>query len=77
MQQAKVSLTDEQAEFVNQYALLGYRDKSSLVREALDGLRRELTQRRLRQSADLYAEQYAGDEDLRRLTGQALEGWPE
>lgn len=77
MQQAKISLTDDQAEFVGRYAQLGYRDKSSLVREALDRLRRELMDRRLRESADLYADQYAGDEDLRRLTGQALEGWPE
>ena len=77
MQQAKISLTDDQAEFVNQYALLGYRDKSALVREALDRLRRELMQRRLCESADLYADLYAGDEDLRRLTGQAMEGWPE
>jgi hypothetical protein len=77
MQQAKISLTDDQAEFVNQFALFGYRDKSSLVRAALDGLRRDVLQSRLRESADLYADQYAGDEDLRRLTGQALEGWPE
>ena len=77
MQQAKISLTDDQVEFVNQYALLGYRDKSSLVREALDRLRREVRQGRLRESADLYAEAYAGDEDLQQLTGQAMEGWPE
>jgi len=77
MQQAKISLTDEQAEFVSQYARLGYRDKSSLVREALDRMRKALIKDRLRESAGLYAEVYAGDEDLRRLTGQALEGWPE
>ncbi len=71
MKQVKIRLSDEQVEFVNQYALLGYRDKSSLVREALDQLRREWMRRRLRESADLYAEEYARDQDLRRLTVQA------
>ncbi len=77
MPQAKFSLTDEQAEFVNRFAVLGYADKSSLVREAIDRLRREVEEDRLRESADLYAEVYAEDADLRALTSQALEGWPE
>jgi Arc/MetJ-type ribon-helix-helix transcriptional regulator len=77
MQQAKFSLTDDQAAFVNQFAVLGYPDRSSLVREAIDRLRREVTQERLRESATLYAEVYAEDEGLRQLTEQALEGWLE
>jgi len=77
MTQTKVTLTDDQAEFLSRHASLGYPDKSSLVREALDRLRRQLAEERLRQSAELYAEVYAEDEDLRELTEQATGGWPE
>lgn len=76
MPQAKLALTDEQAEFLGGFAALGYPDKSSLVREALDRFRNELTRQRLRESADLYAEVYADDEDLQQMTSQAMEGWP-
>ncbi len=77
MPQAKLTLTDEQAEFLNGFAALGYPDKSSLVREAIDRFRSDMAQQRLRESADLYAEVYAEDDDLRQLTNQAVEGWPE
>lgn len=77
MPQAKLTLTDEQVEFLQGFAALGYSDKSSLVREALDRFRKELTQQQLRESADLYAEVYAEDEELQQLTSQALAGWPE
>ena len=77
MLQAKFSLTDEQAEFVNRFAVLGYPDKSSLVRAAIERLRRESMQQRLRESADLYAEVYNEDDQLQELTEQAIEDWPE
>ena len=77
MRQGKFSLTDEQAEFVNHFAVLGYRDKSSLVRAAIERLRGESMQRQLRESAELYAEVYAEDEPLQELTEQAIEDWPE
>ncbi len=77
MPQAKLSLTRDQAEFLGGFAALGYPDKSSLVREAIDRFRNELTQQRLCESADLYAEIYAEDEELQQLTSQAMEGWPE
>lgn len=77
MPQAKITLTDDQAEFLSQYASLGFPDRSSLVREAVERFRKELAEQRLRQSADLYAEVYAEDEDLRQLTEQAVEDWPQ
>lgn len=77
MPQAKLTLTDDQAEFLNRFAALGYPDKSSLVREALERFRNELAQERLRESADLYAEVYSEDEDLPPLTNQAIQDWPE
>ncbi|MCL4261856.1 MAG: hypothetical protein KJ069_01505 [Anaerolineae bacterium] len=40
-------------------------------------LTEELEQENLRQSADLYAELYAEDEELRELTQAAMVGWPD
>jgi hypothetical protein len=77
MQQVKVSLDDSQIEFLRDFRTFGYPDKSSMVREAIDHLRQSQVQRQLEASAELYAEVYAADDDLRTLTEQALEGWPE
>lgn len=76
MRQAKFSLTDEQAEFLGRFAKLGYSDRSSMVREAIDRLRQDLAEKQLRDSADLYAEVYSEDDDLKRLTEAGLQGWP-
>jgi len=77
MPQTKVTLTEDQAKFLSRHASLGYPDKSSLVREALERLRRQFAEERLRHSAELYAEVYTEDEDLRELIEPATEGWPE
>jgi hypothetical protein len=77
MPQSKFSLNHEQAEFLSHFAALGYPDKSSLVREAIDQFRDRLTQQRLLESAELYAEVYAEEEALQEWTRRAVEGWPE
>ena len=77
MTQTQITLTDDLAKFLDEHASLGFPDKSSLVREAIERLRKELAEQRLRESAELYAEVDAEDAALRELTEQALEGWPE
>ncbi len=77
MQQAKFSIGQEQVKFLNNYTLYGFKDKSTMVRTALEHLRQKLEQERLKQSADLYAEVYAEDSELKELTDTAIEGWPE
>jgi hypothetical protein len=77
MPQMKFSLSPNHEEFVKQYQLWGFPDKSSLIREALNQLQTRLKHERLRKSAQLYAEVYQEDQELQELTGQALEGWPE
>ncbi|NUQ63219.1 MAG: hypothetical protein HUU20_12135 [Pirellulales bacterium] len=77
MPEVEFNLTDEQLEFLNQFAKLGYPDRSSLVREAIERFRSDFQQNRLDESAKLYAEVYAEDHDLQQLTRQAMEGWPE
>ena len=77
MQQAKFSLTPPLVDFLNHHQAYGYRDRSEMVRSALQRLRDEIELQSLRESADLYAEVYAEDVELQALTEAAIEGWPE
>jgi hypothetical protein len=76
MKQAKFDLSEAQIDFVNQHDAWGFADKSALVRQALDEMRCKLAQQRIAESAQLYADIYAEDEDLPELTEDALEDWP-
>ena len=77
MSQAKFNCTEDQASFLNSYKEYGFKDKSSMIREALNLLRKEREMEKLRQSADLYAEIYDEDIELKELTAVAVDGWPE
>ena len=77
MQQVKFSIEQSQITFLNDYRDYGFKDKSSMVREALHQLQQELERQQLHHSAELYAEIYAEDEELHTLTATAIEGWPE
>ena len=76
MHQVKFTLHQSQIDFVREHGVYGFKDRSSLVRAALDHLRQEIERRRLIESANLYAEVYADDDELRELTDQAITGWP-
>jgi len=77
MLQAKFSVKEEQARFLSKYRTFGFKDKSSLVRAAIEHFKKELELKRLRESANLYSEIYAEDDDLKELTESAIKGWPE
>ena len=77
MLQAKFSVKESQARFLNRYKDYGFKDKSTMLRVAIDQFKKKLELEQLQQSADLYAEDYSGDNDLRELTETALDGWPE
>lgn len=77
MQQAKFSVADSQIEFIKQYSRFGFKDRSSMVRAALEELRKKLEYQSLKESAVLYAEIYQKDEELQELTNSAIPGWPE
>lgn len=77
MVQIKLSLTDEQAGFLERHDSIGYPNKSAVVRDAIDRLRQEFEAQRLDESAELYAEAYEEDAGLRKLTDAAIEDWPE
>jgi metal-responsive CopG/Arc/MetJ family transcriptional regulator len=76
MQQTKISLDENQLDFLNSYRELGFKDKSSLVRTAIQEFIRSFERQKLAKSAKLYAEVYKEDVDLRLLTDSAIEGWP-
>jgi hypothetical protein len=77
MQQAKFSLTPPLVEFLGDYQTYGFKDRSSMVRIALQRFREELELQSLKQSANLYAEIYEQDEELHELTEAAIQDWPE
>jgi len=77
MGQAKFSFRESQAKFVDQYKAYGFKDKSTLVRAALDHFKNALEKEKLKKSAALYAEIYSENQELKELTDSALSGWPE
>jgi Arc/MetJ-type ribon-helix-helix transcriptional regulator len=73
----KVTLEQTQINFLAQFKDLGFKDKSSVVRLALNRLQHEMERQELERSADLYAEVYAEDGELQELTAIAGVDWPE
>ena len=76
MIQAKFSLKESQIQFIEQCRRHGFKDKSDVVRTALDRLFKELTQQRLRESAALYSEVFEEDEATQEWTEAAQSEWP-
>ena len=76
MIQAKFSLEESHIQFLAQCRQYGFKDKSDVVRTALDRLSTELAQQRLCESADLYAAVYAEDDETQEWTDTALSEWP-
>ncbi|MFH1198381.1 MAG: hypothetical protein V1720_21950 [bacterium] len=76
MQQAKISFDENHIIFLNKYQELGFKDKSSLVRSAIEEFIKSVEKHKLAKSAKLYAEIYKEDSELRDLTNLAIEDWP-
>ncbi len=77
MLQTKFSVEEVQARFLNDHKAYGFKDKSSMVRAAINHFKKEFELERLKKSADLYSEIYSEDENLKKLTETAASGWPE
>ena len=77
MEQAKFSIKEPQAEFLSRHKVYGFKDKSSMLREALDRLKHDMDLEVLQKSAELYAETYEAEPEMRELTETAIDGWPE
>lgn len=76
MHQAKISFNKNHINFLNKYQELGFKDKSSLVRSAIDEFIKLVERQKLVKSAKLYSEIYNEDEELRELTNSAVADWP-
>lgn len=77
MRQLKFSLNKDHVEFLQNYSLFGFKDKSSMVREGINLLKKEINKNELKKSAELYAEVYEEDKELQVLTETAISDWPE
>jgi len=77
MLQVKFSVEEAQSHFMNNYKVYGFKDKSSMLRAAINHFKKEFELERLRESADLYSEIYSEDKDLKELTETAAARWPE
>lgn len=77
MRQAKFTLTDHQIAFLDEHLRHGFKDRSSMVRTALEQMRAELRRQELEESASLCAEVYGSDPESREWVQDALAGWPE
>jgi len=77
MQQVKISFNEKQIEFLSKFYSLGFKDKSSLVRKAIEHFKKEIEIQRLKRPADLYCEIFDEDSELQDLTNSAISDWPE
>lgn len=77
MIQAKFSLQEQDIDFLQAHRRYGFKDKSEMVRSALQHLRTNLETLAMEESAELYASLYAEDQELQALTASALTDWPE
>ncbi|NOY68354.1 MAG: hypothetical protein GXP53_02515 [Deltaproteobacteria bacterium] len=77
MQQAKFSIEEAQAKFIGNFKSYGFKDKSALIRTAIDHFKNKLELENLRKSAELYSEIYFENDNLKELTETAITGWPE
>ncbi|GEM_PF-868075 len=75
MVQAQFSLDETLWQFIQKSEAYGFRNREELVWLALTKLQKELEQ--LEASADLYAEEYQADLELKVLTNSAIVGWEE
>ncbi len=76
MIQSKFSLADKQTRFLAQRKQYGFKDKSEVVRTALDHLHAKLAQQSLSESAEIYAEVYEKESETQEWTDAALSEWP-
>jgi hypothetical protein len=74
MIQSKFSVEESQAHFLRDHKKYGFKDKSSMLRAAIDHYKREMELEQLKLSADLYSGIYSKDDTLKKLTETA--GWP-
>jgi hypothetical protein len=74
MLQVKFGIKESQAEFLSNSKKYGFKDKSDMLRAAIDKLQERIDREQLIRSADLYAEIYSNDDELKEITESAIKG---
>jgi len=77
MRQAKFTLTDTQMTFLDEHRRHGFKDRSAMVRRALEQMQAEFNRLELEESATLCAEVYVSDPEAQAWVQDALGRWPE
>ncbi len=77
MLQSKFSVEETQSQFLNNFKKYGFKDKSAMLRTAIEHFKNKLENESLKKSADLYSEIYLEDDELKELTEAAASGWHE
>ena len=76
MYQVNLSLPDSQIEFLGRHRDYGFRDRSELVRRALECFQRQIELTELEDSANLYAQLYAEDPQSQEWVADSSKEWP-
>lgn len=71
MPQIKIVLKDAEFDFVENYSNYGFKSKTELVNTAVANFRKQLRNRAIAESAELYQQIYEEDLELRQLTNDA------
>ena len=71
MPQIKIVLDEEELKFVEAHSKYGFKSKTALVNEAVSLFRKKLKNEEIARSAEIYAEIYAEDTELKELTDDA------
>ncbi len=69
--QIKIVLKDAEFDFVENYLNYGFKSKTELVNTAVATFRKQLRDRAIAESAELYQQIYEEDLELRQLTNDA------
>jgi len=65
MVQSKITLTEELSDFLSFYKEFGYKNRSEMIREALEAMKQKLDEEKLTNSANLYSELYDDDDEAK------------
>jgi Arc/MetJ-type ribon-helix-helix transcriptional regulator len=65
MVQSKITLTEELSDFLSFHKEFGYKNRSEMIREALEAMKQKLDKEKLTNSANLYSELYNDDDEAK------------
>ncbi|MHB8906400.1 MAG: hypothetical protein ACYC6D_09780 [Melioribacteraceae bacterium] len=77
MEQVKISLRKEHTDFIKHHSKFGFKDRSSLVRKAIDYLKEKLDEESLKSSAEIINHYYKNDSESNMWIEDSVKDWPE